>query len=305
MNRNYYFPLLFLRPQFQGDMLLGQYSLACRRWGTSIFDLATLATQHELHLPYQVMDVMLSSCNVELAVHNAGSREDALQSFACFRVGMYLSSVSPFTSPFLTTESINDYSGINERDSALAQGREPKIRSQFTSASGKLEAWPVELSFTCMTRHGTLSFSETQAVEAARLAASWKNLLRQIPALEVMTDAFGSAPQFASRDQSLLHLWTTIESLFPSVNSEVTFRLALYLTILCAAPADRSSFHRRVKAAYGVRSKVAHGTTRAVSDEQWEEAWNLLCECAHAVIRRQGLPSENELLEELFEAGAS
>jgi len=119
MKHPFYFPLLFLRPNLEGDLTIGQYAIAVRKWSTSTFDLATLATQHDLHIPYQVMDVMLSQCNIELAICDVTSHDQAIEHLDYFRVGAYLAGCSPFVVPFVTTKSVNEYSGINERDSAL------------------------------------------------------------------------------------------------------------------------------------------------------------------------------------------
>jgi hypothetical protein len=296
----FYFPLLFLAPRFESDLAHGRYRVSPRRWETSTFDLATLATRHDLHLPYQVMDVMLAKCNLELAVLQALSREEAVECLDSFRVGAYLAGSSPFLAPFITTESINEYSGINERDSALERGEQPKIQSPFSSATGKLSAWPLELSFSCITKPNALRLTEERFEAAARTAEIWYGLSAASEALRALTNAFMSAPLLPTRGQSLLHIWTAIESLFPTVSSEVTFRLALYLTVLCAEPGNRVEFHRKVKSAYSVRSKVAHGAVDDVSFEQWNEAWILLCQCARSIVLRQAVPTEEELLHELF-----
>lgn len=71
--KSYYFPVLFLMPAFEGPELdLGGFALSIRRWQTTVFDLATLATQHKLHLPYQAMDLLLAHCNLEVRVSDAG-----------------------------------------------------------------------------------------------------------------------------------------------------------------------------------------------------------------------------------------
>ena len=155
--RTYHFPLLMLTPAFEGSVTSGRYRVSRRAWDTSIFDLATLATKHRLHLPYELMSVLLSGCNLELAVAEATSLEEAVSGFEAFRAGLYVAGVSPFVCPFVTTESINHYSGINERDSALERGKEPKIPSPFSSGSGTLEAWPLEPAFSCVRLRDQLS----------------------------------------------------------------------------------------------------------------------------------------------------
>ncbi len=300
MEASFYFPLLFLIPRFEAALSSGRYGVAARKWSTSTFDLATLATRHDLHLPYQVMDVMLARCNLELAIHHVSSNEEAVEYLDCFRVGAYLAGSSPFVAPFITTRSINEYSGINERDSALERGAEPKFPSAFSSATGKLSAWPLELSFSCITKPNGVRFTEEKFASAVQTAETWRALSNETESVRALTNAFLSSPLLPTRGQSLLHIWTAIESLFPTVSTEVSFRLGLYLTVLCAEPKERSEFYRNVKSAYGVRSKVAHGALEDVSVDQWNEAWRLLCSCARAVARRRSVPSEAELLEELF-----
>ena len=89
----------------------------------SLFDFATLATKHRLHLPYQAMDVFLSRCNVELCVSGKQSLAGANEAFQKLRLSLYSSGVSPFLCPFVTTYSINDYSGINSRDSETLRAK--------------------------------------------------------------------------------------------------------------------------------------------------------------------------------------
>lgn len=300
MHVPFYFPLLFLIPRFESELAHGRFRVATRKWGTSTFDLATLATRHDLHLPYQVMDVMLANCNLELAIHEATTREEAIECLDSFRVGAYAAGCSPFLAPFITTKSINEYSGINERDSALEQGTEPAIKSSFSSTTGKLTAWPLELSFSCIIRKNAVHLTEDRFEAAARTAEVWQRLSATTESLRALTNAFMSSPLLPTRGQSLLHMWTAIESLFPTVSTEVSFRIALYLTVLCSEPRKRSEFHRKIRSAYTVRSKVAHGAIDDVSVDQWNEAWNLLCQCARAIVIRQSVPTEEELLRELF-----
>lgn len=300
MDTSFYFPLLYLVPRFEVDLAKGRYEVVARKWATSTFDLATLATRHELHLPYQVMDVMLAQCHMELAVHRVSSYEEAVEYLDCFRVGAYLAGCSPFVAPFITSRSVNEYSGINERDSAMSIGAEPKIPSSFSSDTGRLSAWPLELSFYCITKPNAVRFTEARFVEAVQIAEAWQALSKKTDAVRALTNAFLSSPLLPTRGQSLLHMWTAIESLFPTVSAEVTFRLGLYLTVLCAEPKDRSDFYRKVKSAYSVRSKVAHGSLEDVSADQWNDAWHLLCNCARSVSTRRTVPTEDELLHELF-----
>lgn len=65
----FHFPVLFWRPAEEFDSVVEPpFALIRRKWETTVFDLATLASRHRLHLPYQLMDVLLSRCNLEIRV---------------------------------------------------------------------------------------------------------------------------------------------------------------------------------------------------------------------------------------------
>lgn len=51
-------------------------------------------------------------------------------------------------------------------------------------------------------------------------------------------------------------LFFVIESFFSDVNSEVVFRIALYLTVLLK---EDENFRKKIKSLYGIRSSIAHG----------------------------------------------
>src|SRR5688500_10678024 len=106
---SYHFPLLFLTPDFDGnEVMQNNIAFVRRRWGVSIFDLATLATKHELNLPYQLMDVFLNRCNLELRVVGEDSQESAMRVFSAVRLGLYAAGMSPFLCPYIATHSINE-----------------------------------------------------------------------------------------------------------------------------------------------------------------------------------------------------
>ncbi|WP_273455118.1 HEPN domain-containing protein [Nevskia ramosa] len=301
MQTMYHFPALFLIPDFDEPVVCGKYSLVRRRWDTSIFDLATLATKHKIHLPYQLMDVLLGACNCEIAVTEASSPSEAIELFQYLRVGLYVAGVSPFIAPFLATESINNYSGINERDSALERGATPKIPSDFSTSTGQMEAWPYELTHQCAALPERLQISVTQFQEAVVFADRWQAATKISPSLNAVVGAVTSAPRLGSLPQAILHVWTAIESLLPSVNTEVSFRIALYLTALCETSPNRSAFHKHAKSAYSVRSKIAHGSSPGVGLPEWEAAWQLVLSVAKAIAERGKLPTEEQLLIEVLD----
>jgi hypothetical protein len=145
--QSYYFPLLFLEPEVSFiSATQSPFRLTRRRWTTSTFDLATLATKHRLHLAYQLMDVLLGHCHLELQV-DAVDREQAIESLSAILLGLYMHGVSPTLAPFVTTHSINEYSGINSRDSeGLRAKLPPELQEGLTSTTATIEAWPVNPS---------------------------------------------------------------------------------------------------------------------------------------------------------------
>lgn len=302
---SYFFPISFVVPAFKEDATrVGRFLMARRKWGTSTFDFATLATKHKLHLPYQLMDVLVGKCNSELQVDHAVSPKAAQTYFESLRIGLYIQGVSPFLCPYFTDVSINDYSGINERDSSLGRGEEPKIPSPFNSESDTLEAWPLELSMQCVAVPNAFDVTEMQFGEAARFAENWFDLGSSNPAVQTISNAITTAGRLESHEQSILHMWTAMEALFPKVSSEVSFKIALYLSQLCSPPAEKKQFHTTAKKAYGVRSKIAHGSNAKVKHEDWLQSWHLTLACVSAIVKRNGLPTEEELLDELLSAGA-
>ncbi|MFS8151638.1 hypothetical protein [Vreelandella titanicae] len=302
---SYFFPISLVVPEFDNEAVtVGRFLLAKRKWNTSTFDLATLATKHQLHLPYQLMDVLIGKCNCELQVDNVETREAAQLYFHSVRIGLYVQQISPFLCPYVTNVSINDYSGVNERDSAISQGKEPEIASTFNSASAKLEAWPVELSLHCVAIPNAFILTERKFGEAARFAEKWFGLCEMYPAVRAISNAITTAGRLESYEQSILHMWTAMEALFPNVSTEVSFKIALYLAQLCAPPSKKKEFHTQAKKAYSVRSKIAHGSSKKFKHEDWLQSWQLILACVSAIAERGGLPSEENLLDELLCAGA-
>jgi hypothetical protein len=299
---DFFFPLLFLTPDFDGDMIgSDQIAIIRRKRSTSIFDLAILHTQHNLNLPYQVMDVFLGRCNLELRVSGCDEYEDACRIFLAVRIGLYAAGMSPFMSPFVATHSIDDYSGINSRDSEMLRQKLPEeMRPGLTSAKGKVSAWPFELSFQCVLLQHKLNATALRLENGIDIGQKWLELIEGNPALQVVADAASDAPKLGNMDQSLLHVWSALEAIFPTVSQEVSFRLAIYLAQLIGAPDHRLWVYRRVKKAYGVRSRVAHGSKRNISSEEWLESWQLLMLTITAIVRRGSMPDETKLMEEVL-----
>jgi hypothetical protein len=87
---DFFYPVLFLTPDFDEPTIEHvPYRLARRKWETTTFDLATLATRHNLHLPCQAMDLFLSRCNMELCISGMYSLDEAHKAFQVLRVALY------------------------------------------------------------------------------------------------------------------------------------------------------------------------------------------------------------------------
>jgi hypothetical protein len=296
---DYFFPLLFLSPDFDGDAIdVPPFQLVKRKWETSTFDLATLATKHKLHLPYQAMDVFLSRCNLEVRVFGQESLNEATEAFEALRLALYSQGTTPFLCPFVTTHSINDYSGINSRDSELLREKlHPGMKNGITSNSGTVEAWPYELSFECVVI-GSLKVSTAGFEAAVGACELWRKLA--VGSLKSVADAAKAAPQLVSLDQSLLHIWSALESLFPEVSAELAFKVALYLAQLASDKENRIVYFDRVRNSYKLRCGVTHGSKQGISRGQWLETWSLLMDAYKSIVRRGKMPSERELLAELL-----
>ncbi len=299
--QSYYFPLLFLKPEASFiSSTQFPFRLTRRQWSTSTFDLATLATKHRLHLAYQLMDVLLGQCNFELQV-DAVDREQALESLSAILLGLYMHGVSPTLAPFVTTHSINEYSGINSRDSEGLRANLPlELQEGLTSETATIEAWPVNLSLQCLIDPSGLLVSESLFQQAATKAIKWLECESLQPALRVVRDAAQSAPMLVSSDQALLHVWCALEALFPKVSTEVTFRVALYLAQLSSPLGGRQDYFHRVRQAYNLRSRVAHGSERHIKTAAWLDTWGLLMDAGNAIVHRGRIPNEDELLQELL-----
>ncbi|MES3675891.1 HEPN domain-containing protein [Halomonas elongata] len=299
--RTFHFPVLFWRPAEEFDSVAEPpFALSRRKWETTVFDLATLASRHRLHLPYQLMDVLLSRCNLEVSVE-AEDLDHAVEHLNSLFLGAYLAGASPSLAPFATSHSINEYSGINSRDSgSLRKDLPPDLQRGPLSDEIVLEAWPVQLSLHCKTLPNTLGITVNQFKLAADKANQWMALEAMQPALKVVRDSALAAPLLPSLDQSLLHLWCALEALFPKVNTEVSFRLGLYLAQLIGPAEEREAVFQCARKEYNIRSKVAHGARQGIALEDWERAWQLLLDAGNAIVDRGSLPAEDDLLRELF-----
>ncbi len=296
----YHFPLPLIVPEPDlHSVELSPYRVSRRLWHTSTFDFATLATKHKIHLSPALLEALLSRCNVEVAVE-ADSLDKAVDRLNILLLSLYLEGVPPTLAPVATTHSINEYSGINSRDSDLLRSRLPEgLQAGITSTSATVEIWPVHLSLSCQRLDKSIALSKASFGAAAFQANRWARLEGQYSALRPIRDSALSAPLLPSRDQSMLHIWCALESLFPRVSSEVSFRIGLYLTQLTSTK-DKMSRLSEIRKLYDLRSRVAHGGSRNITQQDWEQAWNLLLAATRSILERGHMPTEEDLLKELL-----
>ena len=98
------------------------------------------------------MDVYLNLCNLELELLTDEGFDRARQDVEIVRALLYFDGVSPFVIPYGATHTINEYSGINSRDSESLREKLPdELKHGLTSDKGVVGAWPIDLAMTFLT----------------------------------------------------------------------------------------------------------------------------------------------------------
>ncbi|CAL9274056.1 hypothetical protein SUDANB5_02524 [Streptomyces sp. SudanB5_2050] len=303
----YYAPLSGLIPRdLDEPVRVGDYAFIARKWDVNIFDWAELQSKHKLHISYTAGDMLLKSCNMELAI-SASSTDDVRDKMLAFHVAMYARGFHPFSVQLLSSYSINDYAGICSRRSSHGLELLPEgMRTGITSATACVEVWPAPYASGAAFRKEGLARTVTPDLLAQAVGDvdRWNILRSRYSVCRFLERVLMSSPVVADTGQSLLHVWTGLESIFPKVQSEVSFRLALYLAQLQSPLGDRREFFQRAKKSYGDRSKVAHGGELKSREgvDPWMEAWSILTQTLRAMLDRQQIPTEEELIQELLAA---
>lgn len=300
---SFFFPCLGLVP---GDLppvvATGQAVLRRREWQTSTFDFATLGASHKLRFSWHLLDVLLNACHLEIEIRDACDFAAAQERARVLQAMLYLQGVSPFIMPIGMTHTLRDYSGINYRDSSAMRDKLPaELQRGFVSAEGTIEGWLHEPTFQAITAGQDRIVSAYKFTDAAEAAGRWAALEDQHHPLRAGRLALQTAPAIPDLSSSLLHVWQGIEALFPSVSSEVSFRLGLSISQLCApVRSDRLTTYEEAKRGYGRRSRAAHGSGDKLDHRDWAGAWDLLILCLSACLARGGLPTEEMLTRELL-----
>lgn len=300
---SYFFPCLALAP---GDLPLivepPQAALRRRQWETTTFDFATLGASHRLQFSWHLLDVFLNACHLEIEIRDAADFPHAQERVRILQVMLYLQWVSPFIMPVGMTHTSRDYSGLNYRDSATMRAKLPlELQSGFVSTDGKIEGWLHEPTFQSITAGAERTISARAFTDAVEAAERWTALEAAHQPLKAARLAMQTAPAIPDLSSSLLHIWQGIEALFPNVSTEVSFRLGLLVSQLCApVRSDRLKTYEEAKRSCGRRSRAAHGSGGKLDHRDWVDAWNLLIVCLSACLARSALPTEDILTRELL-----
>lgn len=284
--------------EFDGPSL----SLGPRKWNVSVFDWTYLSVTppHRLNAQYQFVDVLTKTCDVSIGLPVAGDHLEAKRRFSALRAMSCALGVEPVIAPFVGTHPLDALSAIN---GAPADSEDPRHATAALIRSGEeaVEVWWNQPTLSLLPSGSGLFLSAERAQAADALIDVWVDLCEQVPRLRVLEEVLVNAPVSPSYPQATMSVWGALESLFPSVQSEVTFRVGMYLTQL-VRPSGPLAYLKSVRSAYAQRSKIAHGSVSSRRDEvaAWRGGWNLLCDATLAITRRGGLPTEEDLTREML-----
>jgi hypothetical protein len=286
-----------------GDVDAHPFALVARKWGVGIVDWAFLATKHDLGVPYQVSDALARSVNLEVTVE-AKDPGRAIEEIRAVQTCLYARGSMPFSTPILSTHSINDFSNIHGAAHSADDPRHERAAAIWAGAE-RVRTWPILSPPTvAVPPEASRGISASMFVTAAKEAPRWLEMVAEQPRLRVLEDALLSAPSVPNVGQGILQMWTGLESLFPTVQTEVSFRLALALTQMKPGGLDRVERFKSIRKAYGFRSKVAHGADMRNATEtnlaKWTATWQIMTGTVRALLDRSTLPSEEELIVELL-----
>ena len=217
---------------------------------------------------------------------------------------LYAHGLAPFSVQLVTNYSINEYAGINSRKSASGRELMPEgMRDGITTKTATVEVWGSPyFAMPHVSSKLSRRLDPTAFISAAEATSKWSSICSRYSICKLFTDVLIAAPSMPSVSQSLLHMWTGLEALFPNVQAELSFRLALYLAQLQKTNGNRAMFFERARLSYRDRSTVAHGSQlkKKGKRDSWLATWLIMAETAQAIIKRDGVPSEEELVKELL-----
>lgn len=299
----FYFPCQFIT--FQDEELdnyqIGRYGINRRKYNFSIFDSTTLAVNHKLlNTPYQNMEIFFHNVGAELYVEDCDSVDEARKMVEFLRLGMISTGSICFFMPYITNTRMDLYCEINSRSSEnLRRHLSQKSQETPVPPKGSIEFSAYETYYHYFIFHGkhVHVIDKNFFEKSVAIAEKWSTLEANTPLLRLARKAISIAPTINDPSMCLMQIWQGIESFFKQ-NSELTFRLSLLVALLVGE--NRREIFENVKSQYKIRSKVAHGDKIVVNDNELVEAWNLLILIIKAIVVRGKLPTEDELMSEIF-----
>jgi hypothetical protein len=237
-----------------------------------------------------ILAATTTSSQLEIVV-SAPDDQRALETANSLRALAYTNGSATFCFPVISTLPIKDLLDVLFAPPDV-KGIVPGL--QFSILEPMADVVPARAEWRSNTQH--LAWAPFES--ALSQLGAWQSLLGKHPRIRTFESALLLAPLIRSRSQSLLTLWTGIESLFDT-RAELSFRISLYLAQLIGEDGDRHGRYRRAKRAYDTRSGAAHGS-HAVTEAEWLEAWGLMREVARGLLARGELPKDEALVEELL-----
>jgi hypothetical protein len=300
----YYFPISGIIPTgVKTEVWHNNVGLIPRLWDVSMFDWAELGAHHRLHIHFSAADLALKSCNLEFAL-DAESREFAIDQLRNLHAMLYVHGIVPFSVQLISNYSINEYAGINSRKSSSGRELLPEgMRNGITTKTANVEVWGSPyFAMPHITNKLSKRLDSATFASAVEAADKWSSICNRYRTCKLFADVLITAPTMPNIGQSLLHMWTGLEALFPNVQTELSFRLALYLAQLQNMHGNRAMFFERARLSYRDRSAVAHGSQPKLRGKRdpWLATWVIMTETAQAIIKRDGVPSEEDLVRELL-----
>ena len=256
-------------------------------------------SRHILKVPCEILNIYFNKCNLEVTLE-AEDVNEAILKYKCFRALLYSNGITPYISPCVCSHSLDQINSMAE-NGGMAILASDSLGCCAKSNSRHLEIYPIDTCFETIMLEG--DNSKTLAVGTA-INTIWEffKLYKKYTTsheIRSIIDGMILAPQIPIKEQSLLYIWTVLESLFPQVNSEVSFRMSLYISHLFYKSKDT---YDEVKKSYNIRSRVAHGSVKNISYENWNQTWRILCFVSTYIFINGKIPTEAEIIERIFAA---
>lgn len=223
----------------------------------------------------------IKMCKMQVVV-DALSYEDALSFFYYFKAELYARGVAPFISPI-----VSNYSFKKLFDKNSINGTEMTINILEYS-----------LSTAIVMDESEYVLKGSSFINSALNGKKYSRKYKGNVIINNLIKGVLVAPTIKPKEQSYLHIWSVIESVFPYVSSEISFKLSLYISHMSFVKNIR--YYDMVKKSYTTRCKLSHGGLVKLSDEDWMSAWSILLNILQTVLYNGGIFEERQMLEKIF-----